>query len=95
MIGHFLHLCDPAAAAAEPSNTHQIANADPETVEKSVIRDTCQPRPIFYVDESYIEAIAFDQGRHEAMQSIEIGQGKIDIAPNRLEPATGIARAIL
>src|SRR5579863_743228 len=51
--------------------------------------------PIDHVDVADLEALAAHQRRKEAMQTVEIWQRQEQVAAKRLEPTSGIARAIL
>ncbi len=51
-------------------------------------------RPIDDVHMGDLEPFPLDEGRHEAVQGVEIRKRQIDIAPKRLEAAAGIAGSV-
>src|SRR5436190_4230342 len=51
-------------------------------------------RPVDYVAVGDIETFAAHQRRQEAMQPVEIGHRKEDIARERLQPAAGVAGSV-
>src|SRR5271154_2707326 len=82
-------------APNKPPDAGEIENTNPEPVEESVIRDAGMARPIDHVDIADVKAFAADQRREKAVQRVEIWQRQEQIAPECLEAAASIARAVL
>ena len=83
-----------AAAADQPPHSGEVEYSDPEAIEKTVIRPARMTRPIDDVHMGDLEPFPLDEGRHEAVQGVEIRKRQIDIAPKRLEAAAGIAGSV-
>src|SRR6266699_3585270 len=91
------YLRNPRYAPAppdQPPHPGEVEYADPQPVPKSVIRAAVAARTIddFHVRDFI--AVAPDERRQEAMQGVEIGQRQERVAPERLEPAAGVAGSV-
>src|SRR5216684_1366266 len=81
-------------AADQPPNSGKIEDADPQAVEKPIIRRAVLARPVDHVDIPDIFALAARQRRQKPMQPIEDRQCQSDVARKCLQPAAGVARAV-
>ncbi len=93
--GYLLGLGNALFAADEPPHAGEVENADPQPVPKPVIRTAVPARPVNDVDIADGEAFAADERGEKAMQPVEIRQRQEQVAAERFEPASAIARAVL
>src|ERR1043166_2458335 len=93
-IGYLRNPRDAPAPPDQPPHAGEVEYADPQPVPKSVVRTAVAARTIddFHVGDFI--AVAPDERRQEAMQGIEIRQGQESVAPECLEPATGVAGSV-
>src|SRR5579863_4411190 len=93
--GYLLRLGNAFLAPNEPPDSGKIENADPQPVPETVIRSAVGARPVDDVDVADGETLAPHQRRQEAMQPVEVRQRQEQVATERFQSASGIARAVL
>src|ERR1043166_6021357 len=93
-IGYLRNPRDAPAPPDQPPHPGEVEDADPQPVPKSVVRAAVAAWPVddFHIGDFI--AVAPDERRQEAMQGIEVRQRQEGLAPERLEPATGVARSV-
>src|SRR5215469_4086453 len=94
-IAHHLRtLRNAAAPAYQPPYADQIEDADPQSISHAVVGLPVAPRSIDHVHIADLVAVAAHQRRQESVQPVEIRQRQKYLAPERLQSATGVARAV-
>jgi hypothetical protein len=86
--------CKGAAAADQPRDTEQVAQADDGAAEVVVFRPSGRPGAMGDIHMRHVPSIALEERGQIAVHVIEIGQREIGLPPERLEPAAGIPRAV-
>src|SRR6056297_2753060 len=86
--------CKGAAAADQPRDTEKIAQADDGATEIVVFRPPGRPGAMGDIHMRHVPSVALEERGQIAVHVIEIGQGEIGLAPERLETAARVPRAI-
>src|SRR5438477_12679575 len=91
---HLQNLRHALLASNQPPHAQKIENADPQTIPHAVVRPPVTARTVDHVDIADPKALARDQRRQKPMQAVEIRQRQKYLAPESLEAAAGVARAV-